>query len=490
MESILSKRDQRKVKIIEYLINYQQTTLKLLCEEIELPMKTVWNDIKEINRVIAPVSIDTDANGMYLYIPPAYSIRYIYMQLLQQSNEYNLLEYIYFNDGLNLEDVAIDFKISVATLRRMITYINMDLKKFDIEIKTNPLSIQGDYQNMITIMIHLLSEKYLYEEDYLSSRQLYALNQLFTSSSLVVDKFYNYPDFKKLRLWIYVSTICFKNHQQNQEITNINPIIYDIFDFEKNIRAYKEYERVFGIELSPQSIMFIFRVFINSDYVFSYHQLMQASNTNTSVQKKVKRITTILDRLSTTYEISLDNKEDLITDIYNILSLGNDMKPYIIYDKRKTFIQELTHHHLLFYQTSMKLIKTIFEDSIKEDRINEMIYMIITHWKNLTMKLEENFQAIQVCILMDTDVENVEVITDLLRQRMIYKIKQLNPPASNFTLLQIIKDLPDIDILITNIPGLDDLDCKVICIQDYPTSKDLAQILEAEEFVSRKYIHN
>ncbi|MDQ0361877.1 helix-turn-helix domain-containing protein [Breznakia pachnodae] len=482
MQHIFSKRDQRKIQIIEYLIDYQQTTLKELCEECNLPIKTVWSDIKELNNIITPVSIDADQNGIYLHLPPAYSIRYIYIQLLHHSNEFTVLEYVFFNSRRNLEEIAEYIGLSVATLRRIITNINDGLEYFQATIKTNPVSIDGNYRNIIDLISYLLSEKYIYEEEYLQSSQEVVLTELFNSSSIIKQHLQNYPDYKKMKLWIYVRIVYYKSHPYIAEKPMLDSYVYNLFDFKKNHLAYKEFERVFEIEFTPEIAMFLFEVFCNKEHILSFDELSVLMKSKDSYYQFVIRIFDLLDRLASIYDITLDNKNELVIDICNTLTL-HGARPYIIYNKRKTFIRELTHHHLLFYQTTKKLVKQIFGETLSDDKINEIIYIIITHWGNLSIKLTNKFQSISMAILMDTDEENMEIVKEILLQRMIYKIDVFKP--SSLSLSTIVKELPKIDLLITNIPGLDDLECKVICIQDYPTTRDLIHVLESEEHIIR-----
>ncbi|MFV0392892.1 MAG: helix-turn-helix domain-containing protein [Coprobacillaceae bacterium] len=467
---------------MEYLIDYRQTTLKELCEEYNFSVKTAWSDLQELNHMIHPVSIESDFNGIYLHIPATYSIRYIYSQLLKESKEYALIEYAFFHEAENLVEVADYLDVSEATLRRMITHVNEGLKEAGLKLSSSPLQLKGEPRRIFSFITFLLSEKYLYEEEYLPMRKLSILNQLFNSVNVIKSDYLNYPDYKKLRLWVYTRAIYYRIHQKEIHYDSINPRIPEIFSFTKNQVLYKQFEGVFGFELNENSIMFLFELFSKEHYALSYEGLLEIVEDNQQARKQRDQIIDILEQLSNIYEITLDNKEKLILDIYNMLQI-KVVKPYIVYNRRQTFIKEISHHHLLFYQTTQKLIKQVFQEA-GTDFVNEMIYIILTHWKGLTKKLEDKFQTISISVLMDTDIENTEMVIEILKQRTIYKIEEFIP--SSLTLDSIVKEMPKVDMVVTNIPGLEELDSKVVCIQDYPTSADLIHILEAEDYIVRK----
>ena len=462
VRELLSKRDLRHLAIIDYLLEHSFVTIKEMSSDLSISSKTISLDIKDINSYIANVRIDISFDGVTLVMPKNVSSRYLYHEVLMQSREIEIIEKLFFNTHNNLEALADEFYLSEITLRRSINDINKRLKALDIKINIKKMIFTGSEISLLLLMTNILSKKYYSTSWYINDKQLSVLNEIL--ECMIPDKNFNYPDLEKLRQWLYLKITLIKKKGikiNEEEYKGYSPNISD------SLR--EEFHREFATKLTTENLYYMFEQFQNDKYLFSYDRLLEIVETNQTKAEMYEKVNSLIKNIEHTLKIDCPNKDELVLDIFNIINLP-DIPSLIICSRNKSFIDNLPLSLEPVLSYTMGLLNDCFKDSLKEHQINELLYIIFTHWSNFIANLSKSVGYIKVGVFYDNDIEHTTFICEALTEASPVDVEPIILQEIDISTIE--KMLPNIDLLVTNIPNIESAEDKVICTDDFPSMSD------------------
>lgn len=450
MRTLLSKSHLRQLKIIDILDKIPSMTLKNLSNIINSNQKTLRQDIKELNILIAPNSIETSPQfGLILVLNYETSIESIYSLFLSRSIEFQIIENIFLKKSKTIDSLADSLFISTSTLRRIVSTLNNQLKSIHFKIDLLKLDLIGDESQIRNFMIHYLEEKYRDSNLVFPKNQLEMLDKLFEFVLHEENRIPNYPDIEKLRIWIMVILIRVQHgHQKQFKKKDFNKIP-EFFVANSNINRL--FKATFSITLTKNILLQIFYVFFNNNYCQNISDLNNLAKTHTHTAEFVRSLNLLLINISKTLSINLERKDDLVLNLYNLDSLyvGNT---YVLYNKNQAFIESLTNDYSNFYQFVKNEIDSepfLKKKNWSQDAINHFFYMLITHWPDLAHEIERNTTIFSAALFFNTDLEHIQMIKD--------KLSYVFQNKFSFTIIDVltINDLQNqqktYDILLTNL---------------------------------------
>lgn len=209
MRELLGEKDNRRLHLIENIYLKPGIDLSDLADSLGYSIMQPQIDIGFLNELIDPLYIEvTRDKKCFLEIPEALSTRVIYSRLLASNINFKVLESLLLNDFATYDQMAESLYISVATLKRVINFINDCFQKDDVYIKTRPLRIEGNENNIRAFFLFYLNERYI--DDELS---LPMSIQTFASelSDHYLRKFskdtHNYSSVRRLKMYVSVSLL-------------------------------------------------------------------------------------------------------------------------------------------------------------------------------------------------------------------------------------------------------------------------------------------
>ena len=480
MKNLLSTHNRRHLELLEFLVknNSQWILLKKISEHLNTPIRTVHSDIKEINTYITPLSIHTSPSGVKLSIPPNYSERYIYKKILELSHEFNILEFIFMNEGESIQSLAEKFHISESTTKRIIKKINLILCEEDFSIHTKPLSLLGDEKKINQFMSFYFSERYLFQEEFMTTNQIDLINILIEKTIHSTEKEMYFPNFKRLSIRIYLCCIRFKN-QHKILIDPHRKIRHDIL---ANTDFCQRFFEEFGITLDSYILNQLFYIFSTSNYAFSVNELLLISQTDANLNALYIQTKKVLKKLSILLNIPLSKKTEdkLLISIINVISIKDISSHhiFIIYNQKKIFLEELSTNYIYVRDLVNNYLKENITLNFSEDEWNELTYILLTHWPDLYYKIRFIEVPIKVFLLIDTDIEHGQLIKNELETYCRYLIEV--DILKDYSLTELQK-LPHDSILVTNIPNIVKIQCSVLCFGGFLNNSDwkvFIQLLE------------
>jgi len=480
MKMLLSKHYLRHLELLEFLILNKShwILLKTISKHLNTPIRTIHSDIKEINSYLSPLSIIASSSGVKLSIPSNYSERYIYKKILDQSLEFNILEFIFFHDDETIQSLSDHFHISESTAKRTLKKINQSLLEESFSICTNPLSILGDERKINQFMSFYFSEKYFFQEEFMSPTQIDLITTLITKTLESTGKELYFPNFKRLSTRIYLCCIRLRNQHfilngSNREIQT------DILNDSKFCHQFFE---TFSIELNASTLNQLFYIFSSSDYVFDSSELASMIQTNPQIESLYNQIKKVLQKLSVLLNIPLSQKIEnkLIISIINVISIKNisGQNIFIIDDQKKHFLANLSTNFIYVRDMINTYLKENISLNFTESEWNELTYILLTHWPDLYHKIRFIEVPIKVFLLIDTDIEHGQLIKNELETYSRYLIEvEIITRYSLSHLQNLSKD----SVLLTNLPGITKTNCSILCFGGFMTTNDwksFDQILE------------
>ncbi|MBE9909347.1 helix-turn-helix domain-containing protein [Enterococcus casseliflavus] len=467
MLKLLPVKEQHLIRLLNLLENktYNATSLQQI---LQINYRTLTSLIAHTNLIIAPIKIDKDQAGYYqLIIPTSYSIRYCYQVILANSIEFTIIKACFF-EKLSLLTLSEKLFISESTLKRTIQKINNVLKEIHVRIDTKTMRVVGEETQVCNFIISLILEKYndytvLFDQEMM----VFVENLLFEwgkEASITLQ----FPELKKIKLWLLV---IFYRIKQNQGIpsSTFDNKTKRFFSIVSSIIFKKRPSDLIANDLEIQLVKKLFFKY----RIFNYDDLNEKAKTNKKLQEKHEAFLRVITQVEAYFSISINEyKPQLLVDLCNvaILQIG---KPYVLFDETAAFLTRLSDHN----NGILTVLKTIFKENInvmEEYELNTYLYMLITHWPDLLLSLQKNQEKLPVSLVFDSDSAHIFMIKNILELSF--------PNMFLFTVEQNYIHLSDLEnrtlhqLVITNIPNLTLPNKETICISLYPTDRELENI--------------
>ncbi|PNK46109.1 hypothetical protein CBR59_30185 [Bacillus thuringiensis] len=476
MRLLLNKNLLRQLHLLEKLYEKDGwVTLNVIAQTLNCSERVLQDDIKLINEEFKPFQIETSQKGVRLTYPLHYSVDFIYQKVLSLSPEFLFLERIFFEEKYDIETMADELYVSSSTLRRIITKLNTFFNRYEITIETNPCRIVGNEQNIRSIMVHYFYEKYGVTPIPFEDAQIKVLDQFFLHVFQTNQIQLNFPDLVRIKYWTMVNVIRLQHHHM-KTISEYMPAHLDV-SILHNASFRQLFQDTFHLEFNKETIQQLFSILLNNQYAFSYEQLERMVQQKTNqAWIVVPRIIDLLDNLSNKLNISIQNKEKVILELYNLQNM-NYGQSFILHDKRRLFSEHLSHEFSYFVSLLKKeLTKFRFHEDFKWNAnfFTETLYILIIHWTNLLSALKYKVPILHVGIFCDADIEHTEFIQNIMEYQFGHLIKPYI--IEEFTLCSFKEVSKKYDFIITNISGMRYISTPLICVNTIPLSHDLRKV--------------
>lgn len=498
MRHILNSNTLRQLSFLEALFATQNwQPVDSFAKELGCSSRILRSDLLAINELYHPFHINvSQKNGILLEYPQNYSIDFIYAAILENSTEFQLLELLFFNDALTLDDLTEELYISSSSIHRTIKKINSTLAPLGFTIATSPYELKGDEAAIRFFFIHYFYERYLGTTSPITIEQQTTIDHLIKLLAQTLSINLSFPDLKLIRLTIATGIIRIKHgHIQKYQLeTSEHPIFQLLL---KQTDAIQQLANQFQLAIQPDDLIDLFYFFLRDDYALTVDYLYQVLvPANPQIKEIVQTIETSLNSLSHRLSIPLENKEFLTWEIYNVQRVFL-IDNFILFNKKKAFRQNaLAEYPLLIPLLRSELVKltAVMEHKWTESALDEVLYMILIHWPNLNNKLEQFYATISIGIFCDYDTEH----SDFLGQLITFHFGN----SINITILtaqterEALVEKQHYDLFITNLSCFDPDDAHVICINAVPTMHDwkniqqnIKRIAASQDFITTRFIH-
>ncbi|MBP2098965.1 helix-turn-helix domain-containing protein [Enterococcus rivorum] len=454
MKQILSSKNRRQLEFIELLFENDWITLTKASELLGVPTKTLKVDIHDLETLFDQVTIETSKkHGVSLMIEPSFCKASIYQSFLKNSLEFQLIENIFVQNTLSINELADDLYISVSTTKRMISRINKVLQLEGFSIHPKEMKLMGDPLSICNFMKRYYTEKYATAETLMSANQIELLDTVLLSTLEEhfpnAIAYQNYSFLNRLRISAYTIIQFLKTDAG--DLLNVAPPEKE-FSIVTNKQVTSEFYRQFLLQLTPFTLSNILYSFFNSNYVYSIEELLTKVKTDSPTQRKYNKITSLIQDLEKKIDCPCTNFDDLLLQLYN---LDNQLcgRTFILYNTNKEFYISLLNVYGSFVSDMIHSLQGIFyQTPHKEYIVYEAFFVLFTKWENFLESLECSVPSIKAGLLLDTGKE----FTEILAKKMEYYFNNrfVCTPINLSCLDELEKIASSFDCIITNIPTI------------------------------------
>lgn len=472
MRELLGEKDNRRLNIIEEISLTPGISLEYLCRQFYLTENQIQIDLDFLIRFILPLKIEiTKDKKLYLHIPQHLSPKIIYQRFLENNINFKLLELILYKEYRHYEDLANDLFVSLATLKRVIRFINESFEPYGMSIKSRPLRITGNESNIRAFYLFYLQERYLDDIYPFSSKITTYSKELVT---LFIDKFpddtFNYAS--KMRMMRYISVSLLRETMKHNIVhTDIPKELEKIVEYELEIyQNRKSFESTFKMNLTPQLYQRLFFQYINSRHAFSqrdYNDRISKIPENHEIYEGLK---TTIQEISHEFNLELKDFDKLLLRLYNTISLGKNITitPYIIYPNRKIFLlfNQALHGNIVKQFRKIFAVNLPMIDQKNKNIFYEFLYLLVTHWPNFYKMILCKAFPCKIGLFFNSDIEHMYYMKEHLS--FLYGDKVNINLIDTDTLDTLNDKIKDLDLLIINfiLPKKLSLEIPHICIVD------------------------
>ena len=481
MRSLLSTKEQRQLRLMEILI-YKRKWLRLheLAHTLDCTERILKNDLNELRSSFPDIDIQSSVNGIMIDLDFKSSVEDVYHHFLTHSQSFQLLEYMFFNEGLPIYRTIENLHSSNANLYRLGRNITKILSsQFQIELSFTPSKIRGNEIDIRYFFAQYFSERYYFldwpfpdlpEED-------------LTEFADFFYKFTNYPMrfsiYRNYKLMLAISIYRIKNGHfldlPNHFYDDYYPILASIPNFEEILNYFSQ---VFELEITPDIIAQIFISFIQSNLFLDPQEFFNSLEENSEARYSYQLLSQILERLSKQYKITFTNHDELIWHLHNTAFFERQevFSTPLLFEQKNLTIENFEVYFPDFMESARQELAQYRQAIGQHDypeQLEHLMYTILTHAENLSTQLLENRPPIKVLIISNFDHALSLTLMDMLvyycNNRFTFDIwdeLETSPEILNQT---------DYDIIVSNfyIPGITK---KFIC-RNHLTIMDLVNHL-------------
>lgn len=422
VRELLNQKEQRQLKILEYLFENQHWIhLDALSEILETNARIIKCDIKEMREFLPDFEIQSSTAGIMLLNPNNIGIERIYQYFLKNSGNFQVLEAFFLLEApFTFEHLAESLEISLPSLRKKVAEINKLLHgNYRFKLKVTPISIVGDERDIRFFFSQYFHEAYGFFRWPFSSYKEEDIEE-FVSFFLKLTGFpASYTNLFQLTTQTAVNLtriksnnlIAIPNHENNDHS--------EIYDQLPNYHAHLQSlsERL-QISLEIPVLEQIFASYIQPEFFFTVDDFLNAREHSKLTNHSYHSARDVLDNLSRKFGVTFSNTDELVWHLHNTAllerkeinseSIVSQNKPYTL-NKMQKFFPE-------FYENAvfeMMRYKSSLGQKDHAYSVTHLVYTLLTHSEGLIEQLLERSQKVRVLVLSEFDFAHPRTLISL-----------------------------------------------------------------------------
>lgn len=494
MRSLFSSSELRRLEMIELLNTHDYTlTLSEVAARLGCSERILISDIDMLNHHCPAITIKRNKQRIFMAFNDESGPFDVYRCFLSHNQNFQLLETIFFEPHLRIEDLQNRLEISQATLYRQVNIINKALEAyFNITLETNPFRLTGKESAVRHFYRMYFAEKYSFQNwpdrfiPYDSLDPLIDIVMEEKATQLQLGRIH----FLKLSFAINAIRIqqgyFLERHVSDQFIRNFIPNFEDT-PLARGFRSTWQ-TLVPGLE-SELLDQELFYPYISDTLILDYHVILSTIKQHPRYSFCLMKIHRVVHLLQQEFHLSLDNLSELIINIHNtIQTIAPDWKRgYILNNPIIPLFDFYQKEHPAFFDRTQSLVTELLDQQCPPDYYlhQRIVQEILTSWKDLPFQLRQEY-CVKILIFNFHSTQVAEFYRDLLYFQLPQPIK-----ISIWRSYPISKEALepyDYDVLITNIliPGL--VDKEMISI-DHLHRQSIERIIETVNRVRQHHKH-
>ena len=430
-------------------------------------MYRIKQDIAELREAFPNIDIQTSTNGVKIYFPKENSIEEVYRYFFANSQNFSLLEYIFFHEGETINDISNAFYTTPANLYRIINKMVKDIEpKFKFNIQLTPVSITGNEVDIRYFYAQYFSERYNFLEwpftDF-NEEDLDEFAKYFYTPTNYPMGFAIYHIYKWM---IMIGIYRVKNKHfvpiPDNFFDEVFPPFAQLPDIEEKLVYFSE---KFQLSMTPEVLAQIFISFIQDTIFLSPEEFYASLEQDEYAKNSCQLLDEMLLKLEFKLNIHFHNRNDLIWYMHNTVHLERQetfTDPLLFNQKQRTMNNFQTHFSSAFEIVKSEIINylKLMNRTHTPEHIDHLIYTLFTHGEDMAIQLLTNRPQIKVLVISNFDhahpITLMKVLSYYCNDRFIFET------WNEVDLSSDILNKTDYDIIVANF-YIDGLNKEFIC---------------------------
>lgn len=482
MRNLLKTNDRRRLELIELLIESRGwTTSEEIAKQLQCSVRVLKEDIAFLRQTAAEIDIQSSYEGIRLIISNDKGIKHFYRKILKESLVFQIMELIFFDETLMINDLAEQLHASPSTIYRAINQIHdYFFNNHQSYIETNPCRFVGNEAYIRNFYRAYFSETHTIIEWPFPHIDEEEVNQKFNRvlSLISKDVEIDFAYYKTIKLTVIVNLIRYQHGHLIETADHESNLFKLLFTVFKTFIVPKGSKRSSNHEINTEYIYQVYDPYIRTGVAYNKKHFRKLRKKDPNMNNALSFLEKFLVDLSQKIDISI-NVEDVLFSIVGTNSIeDHDLNSkYILYNRNHFFVQTLRQSFPHIFQQLYEGIvgyRTRLKKDLDEDKINMLIYTLFTYWDNLLTDLYRKHQNVSLLVLSDGHYSHAKMIQNLLSFELrsnitidVYKGQELSLEKLNQS---------NYDLIVSTFSLAEISDKEVIIINHFPTFNDIIAI--------------
>lgn len=481
MERLLSPSMHRRVLLLNLLNGPKSwVTSDYLAESIDCSKKTIMLDCQYIeDRWSDYLTIETSRkHGIRLITSPHRSIHEIYIEIIQESNAFSLLESIFFKPRQPAAFWEKKLFLSNSSLYRLSNLIGSALKDRNIQMSRSPYFVHGKDERQIRYFFTCYFIEVYGIRDWPFHLDREKVFQLSNKINKKFDLELNDSQIVHLAYSIAVTII---RERQGFLIQNrkdpINRFVKTTIDVKKYQADVEEIAEPLHVVLPDNW----YEDFCYSIFWWDFGWDNEQEKVNV-IHQAENLVYTIKNALS--ISISEESKISIVRLIEYIYA-KHKMFPYkkfMVYDRYLYSSIAIKQNFIVFtavVNKALSVLEAKMKFPWKTMYLDELLHEMAIRWQNLSKLTEEMRHQLSVLILSDLGMEHAQLLSSVLKENFQNKVN-LSIQESHFYDPLLSNANQQYDLYVSNY-AVETVDEEInMIVEDIPSFKNITDL--------RKYI--
>lgn len=486
MRELLKTTDQRRLKIIETLIDSDNwMSPEELAVKVQTTPRNLREDLKFFRTNHPGLGLESNHLGIRLILDQAFGIQEFYRDILRSNLYFQLLEEIFFYETYSVEDLANILHTSPSTVYRAIDTLNHYFEDFNCYIDSNPCRFVGDEYYIRNFYKTYFTEAFTpfewpfksYKEEEVDKNMNRVISMIAKNDSGEASAL-DFAFYRSIKIIVLVNVTRYshKHFVDSEPITS--PLLKFIFNAAKLIALPKHFKSIPGGELSIEYLNQVFYPYIIEDMAFGVKSLNKIRRKNPIVETAISQLDDDLKNLADELHLTIDTDEILVA-LYGTAKLEehDPNSTHILYNRNLLFNKHMQRSFPRTHQSMTEIIMK-FRNNLgleaNEEKVHYLVYILFTTWENLLAGFYTQYHQSKILVLSEASQAHARTIRNLLSIELasFVEIETINPPKLTAELL----DSLEYDLIVSNfkLPYLQNH--QPILIGDYLTQLDIDRI--------------
>lgn len=499
MRSLLKTSESRRLELIERLmIATDWMTLNELAQELGSSSRILKEDLVYFNSSNYNFNIESGPLGVRIDVPSNSGISEYYQNVLKTTLAFKIMEEIFFDETLTVNQLASKLRSSSSSIYRAIDELNEYFKTHECQIITNPCRFIGDehyirnfyraYFKEISTMMEWPFRTIVEEKvDHALQSILNSLKSLVELDVTVFD----FAFFRIVKIILTVNIIRTNHGQFIEDTREHNGYAQILFNLIERTKCFKNFVAIGINRLDIQTVFQIFSPYMRKNFAYSTKALNKVRKRNPDINNAMAYLENFLQSMADEAGIEVDT--DMLTEIaYGTIYLEDDdpNAHHILYDRNYFFALQLQEKFPYLYNNlykSLSKVRQIMKLPMNDEKVYSLIFAIYTNWDSLIRDLHDKYQQLNVLVISDGHYSHGKMIENLLTFELPDNIEVTTYRNQNLTVDLLNESESDLIISTFKLP--DEVQIPYIITKHYPSISDVQRIQTVvEEILDEKAV--